>query len=64
MNWKIPGSNPTRCSARFKDPTSLQDSWWLLGKKVNTLGMYNHTINQENKTKKEMAVGQNVKKRG
>lgn len=31
FNWKVPGLNPSRCSARLRDPPSLQGSWWLSG---------------------------------
>ena len=31
QNWKVPGSNPARHSARPKDPTSLHGSWWPSG---------------------------------
>ena len=32
-NRKVPGSNPTRCSAGLRDPTSLRGSWWPSGRK-------------------------------
>ena len=31
QNLKVTISNPTRCSACFRDPTLLQSSWWPLG---------------------------------
>ena len=35
-NRKVLGSNPTRHLAGLRDPTSLQDSWWPLGRKCKT----------------------------
>ena len=31
QNRKVPSSNPTRCLARLRDPTSLWGSWWPSG---------------------------------
>ena len=30
-NWNVPGSNPSRCLARLRDPTLLRGPRWLLG---------------------------------
>ena len=35
-NRKVPGSNPTRRSAGFRDPTSLRGSRWPTGRKCKT----------------------------
>ena len=32
QNQKVPGSNPTRCSAWLLDPTLLRRSWWPSGR--------------------------------
>ena len=32
QNWKVPGSNPARRSARLRDPTSLRGSRWASGR--------------------------------
>ena len=34
MNWKLPGSNPVSCLARFRDPTSLRGLWRPLGQNL------------------------------
>lgn len=31
---KVPGSNPMKCSAGIKDPTSLRGSRWRSGRKL------------------------------
>ena len=31
QNRKVPKSNPTKCLARLRDPTSLWGSWWPSG---------------------------------
>ena len=33
QNQKVPGSNPIRCSAKLRDPTSLWGSQWPSGRK-------------------------------
>ena len=36
QNRKVLGSNPTRCSAGLRDPTSLRGSRWLSGRACKT----------------------------
>ena len=35
INRKVPDSNPTKCSARFRDPPLLQGSQRHSGRKLN-----------------------------
>ena len=35
MNWKVSGSNSSRCSARFRDPTSLRGFWCPWSRNMN-----------------------------
>ena len=35
MNWNVSGSNPSRCSARFRDSPSLRCFWWPSSRNMN-----------------------------